>query len=134
MNFNCPKKCYLEKENQKPKIKKSGFFYRRLDSRKIQRFTCLSCGKNFLKATFSSCYNQKKRRFNDIIFKLLSSGVSMRRIALILNLNRITVKRKMIFLAKRAKEKHNNRLKHFKKSPILYLQFDDLITSEHTKI
>ena len=134
MNSNCPKKCNLKGIPKKPRVKKSGFFYRKSDSRKIQRFTCLICGKNFSKATFSPCYNQKKRRFNEIIFKLLSSGVSMRRIALILNLNRITVKKKMIFLAKRAKKKHEELLNNLQKKPIYNLQFDDLITSEHTKM
>ena len=134
MNLNCPKKCHLVEKNKKSKIRKSGFFYRKSDSRKIQRFTCLNCGKSFSRATFSPCYKQKKRRFNEIIFKLLASGVSMRRIALLLNLNRLTVKRKMVFLAKRARENHDKLLKGFHPNPIHEIQFDDLITSEHTKM
>ena len=58
----------------------------------------------------------------------------MRRIALLLNLNRLTVKRKMIFLGKRGKENHDKFLKSFHQNPIYELQFDDLITSEHTKM
>ena len=100
----------------------------------IQRFLCQICGKRFSNATFSPCYRQKKRRVNEILFKLLSSGVSMRRAALILNIHRTTVKRKLEFLAKRSKERHENLLKTLEKGPVTHLQFDDLITIEHTKL
>ena len=134
MNFKCPKKCHLKEPGMTPKTKKRGFFFRKSDSRKIQRYTCLICGKGFSKATFSSCYKQKKRRFNEVLFKLLSSGVSMRRAALILKLHRTTVKRKLVFLANRSKKRHKELLIKLQKNPVLNFQFDDLITIEHTKM
>lgn len=66
-----------------------------------------------------------------MVFRLLSSGVSMRRISLIANIHRITVARKLVFLAKVAKEKQQ---KYWSSRPkIKDVQFDDLITMEHTK-
>lgn len=66
-----------------------------------------------------------------MVFKLLSSGVSMRRISLIANIHRTTVARKLAFLAEVAKEKQQKYLSSRPK--IQEVQFDDLITLEHTK-
>jgi hypothetical protein len=68
---------------------------------------------------------------NHTVFKLLSSGVSMRRISLIANIHRITVARKLAFLAEVAKEEQKRYLNSRPK--IKDVQFDDLITIEHTK-
>ena len=134
MIYNCPNNCLSPSSKNKPIIKKNGFYFRKSDSKYIQRFTCLRCNRKFSSATFSPCFNQKKRRINEILFKLLSSGVSMRRAALILNITRTTVKRKLDFLAKRSQERHNKLLEELKKKPVKFLQFDDLITTEHTKL
>ena len=81
-------------------------------------------------ATFSDCYYLKKRRLNHHIRFDLCSSTSLRRIALKYRISRTTVKRKVEFLASRAKIKHNNWLegKTFKT-----IEFDDLETFEHTK-
>ncbi len=87
--------------------------------------------RGFSRATFSSCFAQKKRRINFILFKLLVSGVSQRAAARILKINRITVVRKFHFLAKQA---HYKRLKFQSKLPLsVYVQFDEMETFEHTK-
>ena len=57
----------------------------------------------------------------------------MRRCARILGINKNTVERKLIYLAKKAKRSHENFLKELK-GQVVHLQFDDLITSEHTKM
>ena len=57
----------------------------------------------------------------------------MRRCALILKLNRITIDRKLIYLAKKAKLSHQKFLSE-QKCLVTHMQFDDLITSEHTKL
>jgi hypothetical protein len=64
--------------------------------------------------------------------KLLVSGVSQRRVALILNINKTTVARKLKFLGLLARHKNykfRQRLKNIKE-----IQFDDLETIEHTKL
>ena len=114
-----------------PKIRRAGSFYRKSDSRHVQRFVCLDCRKNFSLATHHPCYQQNKRHFNERVRRLLSSGVSQRRIAKILRLNRKTVVRKFLFLAAQAEV----RLELFHRTwPLVgTMEFDDLETFEHTK-
>jgi hypothetical protein len=57
----------------------------------------------------------------------------MRRCAKILKINRLTVERKLIYLAKKAQLSHAEFLKSIK-GTVTHLQFDDLITIEHTKL
>jgi hypothetical protein len=110
----------------------SGQFYRRSDSTWVQRYRCRSCRTSFSNATFHSCYRQKKRNKNLILRKLLCSGISQRRCAEILHLNRTTVVRKFLFLALEAE--------FFVRSfnlarPLAHtIEFDDLETIEHTKL
>ncbi len=64
---------------------------------------------------------------------LLNSGVSRRRAALILGANRKTIVRKERFLAHQARLEHAEFLKTLSQTPVTCIQFDDLVTSEHTK-
>jgi len=63
--------------------------------------------------------------------KLICSGVSMRRIALVFGLNRKTVKRKVQFLANQSRLKQERWLQ--KEPQFDFVQFDDLESFEHTK-
>ena len=110
---------------------KNGTFRRLSDAKVIQRFICLGCKRHFSAATFQAAYRQNKRRANPEVEKLLCSGVSQRRIALLLSIHRITVARKLAFLAQRAEKAQAEWLKRLPK--VKEVQFDDLITLEHTK-
>ena len=116
---------------QSNSISKDGLYYRSSDRQHVQRYRCSQCGKRFSKATSDPAYQQKKRRVNHNIKMLLASGVSMRRIAILLNLHRTTVNRKLIFIGGQAKLKHHKFLHKY--TPVTSLQFDDLETIEHTK-
>ena len=88
--------------------------------------------KHFSRATFSKNIYQNKRHLNKKILHLLVSGVSQRRIARLLKINKITVSRKLSFLGLQARIKN---FQHRFKYPIIKeLQFDDLETFEHTKL
>ena len=115
-------------------VVKDGYYFRKDDSRLIARFKCNVCGKRFSHATHSLEWRQKKRRVNQLLYKILASGVSMRRAAKILNINRTTVHRKLLYLAHKAKLEHNLFLQQLRNNPVEHLQFDDLITIEHTKL
>ncbi|EQC44295.1 hypothetical protein [Bacteriovorax sp. Seq25_V] len=133
MIYNCPiSTCKSSTKNGY--VSKDGFYFRRDDSRKIQRFVCKTCGKKFSRATFSPEKNQKKRRINDKIFCLLSSLTSMRRTAFILNINYKTVQRKMEYLSLKSQRMQKRYLKSLERKQVLAMQFDDLITFEHTKM
>lgn len=115
-------------------FKKDGSYFRKNDSRQVQRYCCKSCGKKFSKSTFELEYGHKKRRINPIVFKLLASGNSQRRIAIILGVNKNTIERKFLYCAQKAKLMHESFLQNCKQSPIEHIQIDDQITSEHTKL
>jgi transposase-like protein len=113
-------------------IKKTGSYRRTSDKKTIQRFHCKACGRNFSQATFDPCVRQKKRQFNQNIEESLASVESIRRIALLLKLNRKTVARKLIFLGLQARKFNYNFRKNL--SPVMHWQFDDMETFEHTKL
>lgn len=114
-------------------IRKNGSFYRRCESRKIARFICIKCKKSLSHATGTLEYRQRKRRINRLFRDLLASSVSMRRSALILKVSRTTIDRKFVYLAKKAKLSQEDFLKSIK-GTMTNVQFDDLITIEHTKM
>lgn len=114
-------------------IIRDGSFWRREDSKLIQRYRCKACGTRFSSATFATTYRQKKRRVNSPLLKLLSSGVSMRRAAIFLNINRKTVERKLPFLAKRCRKLNHRSLQKLT-GRIHNIQLDDLITKENSKL
>ena len=104
-----------------------------MGTRFIQRYKCNCCQKKFSNATGTLEFGQKKRRVNSKLFGLLNSNMSMRRAAKFLNISRTTVDRKFIYLAKKA-ELQNKKFIASQKQKVMHLQFDDLITSEHTKL
>ena len=92
------------------------------------------CQKNFSTASGKSDSYQKKKRITPVLLKLLNSGVSQRRCALILKVNRKTVVRRFRYLAKLEQARHQIWLEEtYTGRPLNYIQFDDLETSEHTK-
>lgn len=137
MKINCPRPDCSSHSLDGPErgpIVRNGSFLRRSDSRRIRRFWCRNCGAHFSCATARDDRYQKKRRVNRTVGRLYSSGLSQRRLALILNLNPKTVVRKIRFLAERERKKQAAFLNsHYREHPLSELQFDDLETSEHTK-
>ena len=115
-------------------VTKYGFYFRKDDSRKIQRYLCTKCGRRFSQSTSTLEFRQKKRRVNRLLFELLASGLSMRRSARILKIHRTTVHRKFLYLAEKARQKNEHFLDLLIQDPVTHMQFDDLITSVHTKL
>jgi transposase-like protein len=128
MKRQCP-----ESECLSRRIARRGTYFRRSDGQWIQRYCCLSCGVAFSSGTQLPCYRQKKRKLNHRLLLLLVSGVSQRRAAEILGVNRKTVVRKFRFLAQQSRLKQSQWLESLEPHSITKVQFDDLETSEHTK-
>ncbi len=133
MNPGCPNLKCIHYQNSTFVIK-DGSYFRHDDSRSIHRFKCKACGKRFSSSTSTLEWRHKKRRVNFPLFKLLASGVSMRRAAILLNVHRVTVERKFVYLAKKAELSQRELIERLRMNPVQILQFDDLITSEHTKL
>ncbi len=129
---NCPK-CHLPLSSSElcSRVVRFGSFKRFSDQARVQRFRCLDCRSSFSTASFHPCFQQKKRQLNPIVFKLLASGVSQRRSALILNLNRKTIVRKLIFLGQIAIPLIPMLNLNLAKAQVM--EFDDLESFEHTK-
>lgn len=107
------------------------------DGRKVQRFRCLHCKASFSYATHSPEFGHKKRQFNQPIFLLLCSSVSMNRSARLLGINVKTVARKLDFLGRQSKLRHEEFLqKHAAEGAEKFtaLQFDEMETSERSKL
>ena len=137
MKPRCPSlKCTLACSpglNQRPIIRK-GSYFRKSDSRFIPRFFCKSCKRFFSRSTNRSDRYQKARRITYPLMKLLNSGVSQRRAALILHVNQKTVVRRFRYLANEARLSNAAWVKaEYENHPLTEIQFDDLETSEHTK-
>lgn len=114
------------------RIVRYGCYYRTSDKKWIQRYKCTQCFRYFSTASFSPFIHQNKRQLNPIIFQLLASGVSQRRISRLLKIHMITVARKLRFLGNRAR--FFNLKNRRKLSLVTELQFDDLETFEHSKL
>lgn len=133
MSVSCP---YCQRQNSSSEsrdiIVSHGSFRRKSDQSLQVRFHCKPCKKYFSLATFSPCYRQKKRHLNQRLYEELVSGVSQRRAAFLLKLNRKTVTRKFIFLGLYAhfyllRDRENH-------PPATEVEFDDLETFEHSKL
>ena len=137
MKRSCPdSECLSQNKGPNPaRIVRKGSYWRRSDGQRIPRFLCLDCSRSFSSSRFFPSYRQKKRKLNFPIMQLLNSGVSQRRAALILGVNRKTIIRKFRFQAEQARTKQSAFLEGLEKKgqPIVSVQFDDLETSEHSK-
>lgn len=109
-----------------------GSFRRPSDGVRLLRFLCHECGRGFSEATLTFEYRQRKRHINRFLFTLLASNNSMRRAAIISRVNRKTVDHRLRYFQKVADHHQTNLLDSL--SPVKHCHFDDIETSEHTKM
>jgi len=136
MKLNCPNLKCISNQNSNPNLShviRKGSYFRSSDSRRIRRFVCLNCKIHFSAATRHPCFAQKKRRINHKLRALMCSGVSQRRAAILLGVNRKTVVRHFRCLAHHARLEHEIWMNRYQEQKLMSIQFDDLETSEHTK-
>ena len=113
-------------------VQKFGFYRRKSDSKRIQRYHCLRCNHTFSAASKDPAYHQNKRRLNYKILIGASSLNSIRRMAKTYHTTRKTIARKLEFLGICCKKKHQTEIK----TPSYqsdHIQFDEIHTIEHTK-
>ncbi len=112
-------------------LRLSGSFFRSSDRILVRRYFCKSCSRGFSQATTDPCFRQKTRQLNRQLYELYCSGLSLRRLALVLRIHRRTVSRKFLFLALMSEQ--INRVYNRSQPPATAVEFDDLETFEHTK-
>jgi transposase-like protein len=132
MDQGCPHCSSTRSSSSDPRsVVGHGEFRRKSDSRRLKRYRCLKCKKTFSQATGNPCFGQNKRQFNYTIGLHLASGVSLRRISRLLNINRKTVVKKLIFLAGQARIALDDQNRS--KPLATTIEFDELETFEHSK-
>ena len=114
-------------------IIKKGYFVTKWNHQPVWRYQCISCLKTFSTHTRRDTYRQKKPYLNQSIFEWYCSGVTLRRMAIVLRTTRNTVIKKFHFLSELARKKHEEhvRVGLLKTNKI---QFDEMETFEHTKL
>lgn len=112
-------------------------FYRKNGTRKakhnhqrVPRYQCRHCGKFFCATQNKPIKRQHRPDLNRRIFELAVSGVSMRRMVLILGCSKRTIDRKIHYLAQEAQRLHQAHLATVQTS---YVMLDELITYLHAR-
>src|SRR5437867_4248199 len=85
---------------------KKGYYKTKHDHQPVPRYRCKACGRWFGSHTFQNTFRQHKPEANEPLFKLLSSGVTMRRAGKIVGVTKKTVARKLVWLAEQARQAH----------------------------
>jgi len=111
---------------------KKGYYKTKYNHQAVPRYQCKHCKVTFSTHTFRKTKNQKKPHVNEMVFKLLSSGNTLRRTAKLLGIAKKTVERKFQFVSELAKKAHEEFLEK-EENKTSYVQFDEMETYEHTK-
>ena len=129
---HCPSCGILSSGGNRFYIKK-GYYRTKWNRQMVPRYKCKTCGVLFSSHTFLKTYKQKKPHFNLPILKWYSSSATQRRMARVLGINRKTVVRKFLFMAKAARAEHERQIStgQIKTS---FVQFDEVETFEHTRL
>lgn len=111
---------------------KHGYFFRQDDGRRVQRYRCRRCLKTFSRAGFSHFYRHRYRRLKLAIYRGLADKNTIRGVAHSLGIDKDTVSRYLVLLAKECRERQWVRRQ---RAPLASnVQFDELITFEHSRL
>ena len=110
---------------------KRGSYVRESDKKSVQRYYCSVCSKGFSDQTFRIDYRHRKRRCNQVIFRLLCSGLSQRRCALILGVKPEAIARRVKRFGMVAER--NLSIYRQTREKVKTVLIDELETFEHSK-
>jgi transposase-like protein len=122
----CPRGCGLKR------IIKKGHFITKWNAQPVPRYLCQACGRGFCSHTRLRTWRQRKPNLNVPIHDLYASGMTQRRLAQVLGVDRKTVIRKFLFMAHLAREAHAHALQAWPAAE--RVQFDEMESFEHTKL
>ena len=112
---------------------KKGFFSRKVEySRKVQRFLCRRCHRYSSEQTGTISHGQRRPELHKVVYALLVSGVSQRRIAFLAGTTQSTVARKLVRLSRFATIAQCERLADLS-GTVSVSVFDEMETFEHSK-
>jgi transposase-like protein len=111
---------------------KKGYYTTKHNHQPVPRYKCKDCHANFSSHSNRETFGQHRPDLNQQIFELASSSVTMRRIAIVAKCSRLTVERKLIFIAEQARLSHEQFLSQ-KINETKSVHFDEMETYQHTK-
>ncbi len=121
--------------DERARCQKKGFFAKTSTrAERVQRFRCLQCRRSFSAQTATLTYREKKPHVDQPLYRLLNSGVSQRRCAMIFALTRATVARKLVRLGRAARHQHQLWLTAHAPASGPVAVIDEMETLEHTKM
>jgi transposase-like protein len=112
---------------------KKGYFKTKWNAQPVARYRCARCGRYFSSHTFRKSFGQKRPDLNDKVFQLYASGMTQRRMAIVLGVNRKTIVRKFLFVSGLARKEHERRI-GFGDIKTTQVQFDEMESFEHTRL
>jgi len=110
--------------------RKKGYRTAKHNHQPVPRYQCKTCGRKFCATQFKALRGHHRPDLNPRIFELAVSGVSMRRMVLLLRCSKRTIAQKIIHLAKEAERHHKAHLATVRTS---YVMLDELITFLHAR-
>jgi len=113
---------------------KKGFFLRKCDGRRVQRFLCRSCGRKFSRQTFRFTYRLRRPLLRLQLYRLLTSKVTMRQAARIVGCCRHTVERLHRRMGEVCAEFHQHQLGKIGPRIDGVFQLDELETFETDRL
>ena len=110
---------------------KKGYYKTQHNGERVPRYQCKECETTFSSRANLPSFRDKKPALNQQIFKLYASGLTQRRMAILLNTTRATVARKVLKIALSAELHHLKQLSRGKLKTD-YIQFDEMMSFEHS--
>jgi len=110
--------------------RKKGYRRAKHNHQPVPRYQCKACGKYFCGTQTLPSQGHHRPELNHQVLALAVSGVSLRRMAMVLGCSRRTIDRKVIHLAQQAQACH---AKHLQSLRTAYAMFDELETFIHAR-
>jgi transposase-like protein len=130
---HCPNKSCEYHKNPIPKFYYKHGSYTTKRGIRTERFKCRGCGKTFAENINDNTYGQQKPDINRMLFHMLCSGMTLRRIARTLEVCPKTVQRRIDWLTPYCMERHVAFLEAVG-DQLHWVQFDEMETCESTKL
>ena len=111
---------------------KKGKYRRQSDNLEVRKFYCKSCFSYYSDQTSKYTYRLRKRRINQLVYRLLCKGVSQRGSAFVLGVKQETIARRIDRFGAQAKRN----LAHLRASSgnLNQIMLDEMESFEHTKL
>ncbi len=115
----------------KVKAVKRGYYLRPSDNKRFQRFQCKACKKTFSEQLFGIEYRLRRRENLQRIYRVLCRGMSQRAVAEEFSMHRDAIATRIVRFGRCSR----SNLEYYRENreKVKEVQFDELITFEHTK-